>query len=209
MAKVNGKLLIVDDDASWIGALRVRDFFSQWTVATSLADGLRLIDKRRRWDAAIFDLVLADGSLTMANFDFGLRCNAGIILAAAFRDKFPDKRVVIASGFGEPSFFHLPDGLLTDGIGKYVSKASFIRPVPKRLDRPWETDRKALKCWQLYQRATEVSRFLAGGPDVTPSREVLDCFMLEPNIFGLGLNLREIIRRIRESITHSKRKQKG
>lgn len=164
------RLLVVDDDARWVKELNASCYF-ECTYAANLADGMHLIDKRRKWDAAIFDKFLLEGDIPFA--EGRLIPEAGFVLAVAFQEKFPGAPACICSG--SPDIESVPDHLRT------LLDSDVIRLVRK--------DRIA---------SAEIMRFLAGEtPHLVPrTTGVLDLLMLQPNFCGLGINLRAVIDRI-------------
>ncbi|HIG30981.1 MAG TPA: hypothetical protein EYQ50_25550 [Verrucomicrobiales bacterium] len=79
------RILIAEDDARWLNEISIDPAF-EVTVATNLIDAMALIDRRRRWNAAVFDRYLMEGDTP---FEPGkLISEAGFLLAVAFKDKF-------------------------------------------------------------------------------------------------------------------------
>lgn len=171
------RILVADDDARWQAALS-REASARFRFVRTLEEALPLIDRRRRWDGAVFDRYLLEGTTP---FPIGkLVSEAGFILAVAFKERFPDKPVCVCSG--DPDTDDLPAHLrhlLTSGSCMFVSKAD-------------------------SEAAAMPLRFILRGQRSDPRLSVvLDHLMLEPNFFGLGLNLRSVIDAIR---SHSRRR---
>jgi hypothetical protein len=175
------RLLIVDDDASWINCLPTF-LYKEYRVETNLADGLKQIDGRRKWDAAIFDLCLMEGELP-----FGKGClsrEAGYILTLAFQEKFPGKRVAICSGYSIDDN-NLIKKLIDGELCTFVQKQKYMNRFFGQLGHG--------NVPAYSERADDIINFLLKGTDKQFSRSWLDCLLLEPNFCGIGVNLRTLI----------------
>lgn len=184
------RVLIADDDARFLGDLRPYDRFSDHMIVGNLADAMRLIDRRRKWDAAIFDRYLSDDGLP---FESGrLVRDAGFLLAVAFHEKSPEGRSVIATGSPDFSRSNVPDNIqrlenphLCQHISKHIL---YVDPYGKPSDG-----------------MNAMIRFLRGETD-TPyayRKEFLDHLVLQPNFCGLGIDLRKVIDTIWEYVTRT------
>jgi hypothetical protein len=167
------KILVVEDDARWTTGLlgRAYEFF----FARDLASGLDLIDCNHGWEGAIFDRFLLEGDVPVSAAS--VRQDAGFILAAEFLRCFPNRKVCIVSG--DPDIGTVQEGLrrlLELNNCKFIFKG---RPRSQEL----------------------VLRFLnSGSIDTLLLDSVLDHLVLEPNVFGLGINLNELIKTIRDYV---------
>jgi hypothetical protein len=165
------KFLVVEDDARWTTGLLGRPY--KFVFARDLASGLALIDERHNWGGAIFDRFLLEGDVPISAAS--IRQDAGFILAAEFLRCFPCRKVCIVSG--DPDIGTVQEGLR--GLVE-LSNCKFIfkgRPRSQEL----------------------VLSFLnSGSVDASLLDSVLDHLVLEPNVFGLGINLSEFIRSIRD-----------
>lgn len=179
------RLLIVDDDASWLHCVPTY-LFKDYTVETNLADGLKQIDGRKRWDAAIFDLCLMEGELPYGKGK--LRREAGYILTLAFQDKFPGKKVAICSGYYDRN--NRIEKLLDPAICRFFQKQKYMNP---NRNRGWTTVEEMQKIPTWTGKADDIANFLLREPYKQFSSKWLDALLLEPNFCGIGVNLRKLI----------------
>ncbi|MCK4819196.1 hypothetical protein KA005_25715 [bacterium] len=177
------RVLIADGDARFLRDLAPWDHFSYHEIVGNLADAMKLIDRRKKWDAAIFDRYLSDDGLP---FERGkLVHNAGFLLAVAFHDKFPGMRSAIVTG--APGFrpADVPENIAKlehPHLCQYLSKENmFVDSFGKTSEGMWQMIRFLRGEWG------EVYRY---------NQDLLDCLLLEPNFCGLGINLRNVIDRI-------------
>lgn len=145
------KLLIVDDDASWLHCVPTY-LFKTHRVETNLCDGLKQIDGRKGWDAAIFDLYLMEGELPYGKGRMSRE--AGYILTLAFQDKFPGKRVAICSGYSHREDQRI-EKLLDPAICRFFQKQKYMNRHAGQLG--FENVQK----WT--GNADDIANFLLGG----------------------------------------------
>ena len=160
------RILVAEDDARWSSEL-TRQTSVELIVVETLSKAMAMLDGRRRWTGAIFDRYLIGGN---PSFSDRLANDAGFILAVAFLQKFPDRRVCVCTG--DPDMMAVP--------------AAFIPLVSSD------------NCTYLYkgraQAAARALRFVIEGKRTKFTVDnLLDHLVLQPNMFGLGLNLRTII----------------
>jgi len=165
------RVLIADDDRSWIYRLE-SILYCRSLYVDNLSDALRIIDEESRIDAGIFDRVLSGTGERINKLSFPVpHMNAGFVLSIAFHKKFPGSRTVVCSG-APPDSFHSEgqfQRIVDDELCRFISK--------------YNSD------W-----ANEVISFLRERPPSSQFKDsFLDKLLLEPNIFGLGINLRSII----------------
>lgn len=161
------RILVADDDARWEAELSNKPSI-EFTFTNNLSNAIAFIDRRRRWDGAIFDRYLLEGDIP---FPLGKLINdAGFILAIAFLKKFPNKRICICSG--DPDMDNLPDHLLT-----------LLRSKNCRYIFKGRTNSAKLAVNFVLGQALEDSRTV----------KIFNYLLLQPNLFGFGLNLRAII----------------
>ena len=184
------KLLIVDDDASWLHCVPTH-LFKDYTVESNLADGLKQIDGRKRWDAAIFDLYLMEGDLPYGKGR--LSREAGYILTLAFQDKFPGKRVAIVSGYSRHED-HRVEEVLDPELCRIFQKQKYMNPHAGR--HGFEN----VKLWT--GSADDIANFLLGETEKRFSGRWLDALLLEPNFCGIGVNLKKLFAAIWNQDTH-------
>jgi len=178
------RVLIADDDRSWLYRLE-RVLSCECFYADNLADALRIIDEEARLDAGIFDRVLPATGERVEKLSFPVpHMNAGFVLAIAFHRRFPRSRTVVCSGAPVDTFDterHF-QRIIDDELCQFVSKSC---------SDPTE----------------HVVAFLKGPPPSNRfSSPFLDGLLLEPNVFGLGVNLRSIIDRL---VTFAKQRQQN
>lgn len=174
------RLLIVDDDASWLHCIPTYEF-KDYAVATDLADGLKQIDGRKRWDAAIFDLNLMEGELPYGSGR--LSKEAGYILTLAFLSKFPGKRVAICSGYGRHGKERI-DELFEPDICRFFHKQKYMNR---------HAGRYGFQNVQVWTgRADDIVNFLLGNSVKRFSSEWLESLILQPNFCGIGVDLRKL-----------------
>lgn len=164
------RILVVEDDASW--SYNLDENRAALVYADNLHDGLLLIDRRRKWTGAIFDRFLLEGDTPFISSS--VREDAGFILAAEFIRKFPSRPACIVS---------------------HSRNLSSVRPpLRKLLD--------LTNCCFIYKgfnaSAAAALDFALTGAHRSPLLDTfLELAILQPNIVGVGLNVNEIVRRIR------------
>ena len=167
------RILVAEDDARWIGELSALQ--GEFKIVRDLATALAMIDRRRRWSGAIFDRYLLEGDRSFSIK--ALRQEAGFVLATEFLRKFPNGKVCVVSG--DPDLSTAPpifSRLVASDSFKYVYKGR-------------------------SGSAKIAHRFVVHGVTRKVGLDgILDSLVLEPNIFGLGINLRQLIENFRAAI---------
>jgi len=175
------KLLIVDDDASWLQCVPTY-LFKNHKIVTNLRAGLKEIDGRKRWDAAIFDLYLMEGKLPYGKGR--LSKEAGYILALAFLNTFPGKRVAICSGYSHQEDQRIQK-LFDPEICRFFQKQKYMNRHAGRIGF------ENVKLWT--GNADDIANFLLGESTKRFSSAWLDSLMLEPNFCGIGIDLKKLL----------------
>lgn len=172
------RILVVEDDARWAAEL-LRVTSHRFYFARDLAEGISLIDRRRKWYGAIFDRYLLEGAVPFSAKS--IRQDGGFILALEFIRHFPAQRVCVVSG--DPDIGMLPSGL------RQLMTLDNIRFIFKE---------------RRHSQRLALQFLETGRVDTSLLDSILPYLLLEPNFLGLGLNLSEIIRRVR-AYTHARR----
>ena len=173
------RLLIVEDDYLFASSMRAfMSFdFEDVVVCGTFAEGLREIDRRKRWDAAIFDLMLAVAppGRTMGACEIYIPNHlAGCILAIEFLRKFPAKKAAVWSGMDVESHEgkQIVQNLQQTGRFRYFSK------------------------YRTHKVHNEIRSFLADAPTFSAS-DLLETRILHANFCGLGIDLGRILRKLK------------
>lgn len=180
-ARDGRRILIVEDDDLWTHSLAnlnsVSTRFSIWH-ASNLADGMRRIVHEGPWDGAVLDMYLRDRALPFA-LD-RLSTNAGLILAIALRERSPGARIVLNSLLSREKL--ACDRALLDNLIATDPGTTFVT----------KTD----------ARATEmVLEFLETGKvDQSVWAALREVLVLEPNLWGLGIDVLKLIEQIQRSV---------
>jgi len=179
------KLLVVDDDASWIQRLEMGVIARQHAIS-DMQIAMRHIRTAKHYDAAIIDLIMIS---RRKKGGAKIRMDAGCEMAVAFLCRFPSSRIAICSG---------ADQLMPD-LRKRNEDIPNVRFFSKTSTNIM-TEISAFVCSDLKpQKASDdilrrLWKRLKTNEDV---QRVWDSLKLEPEVFGVGLDLKELIDKYR------------
>lgn len=171
-------ILVVDDDAFAMVAFfsKIRSALgAEYRIATCINEGLEQIHCGTQWTAAVFDLLLPVSGLprtivSREELDASVDKLGGILLASVFQHRFPGRPMAVWS-MAQPPVELAP--FVERGVCRFFAKMFLSKEI------------------------NDLVQFVGQEPESPRvASDIWDSVLLQPNLAGLGIDLKVFLERL-------------